>query len=141
MAVTSYRDERLDFDFFADCFLVRSTIFPFSHTYTGVPVCSPSSRARFAERRNERNVASISGVCFTRRGLIDYLPLKSTAVWCPYYRTTPTDPPSARRCLESCVTLRQIDAGRQCYSHCDHLAQLSLLLERQPFPELEDPKI
>ena len=53
--------------------VVRSTIFPFLITYTGVPVAIPSSKARFAARRKARSVSFISRDCELIRRLIDYL--------------------------------------------------------------------
>ena len=64
---------RFDERFVAGWSFVRSTILSPRITYTGVPVAIPSSKARFAARRNARNVSLISRDCGLTRRLIDYL--------------------------------------------------------------------
>jgi len=61
---------------------VRSTIFPFLITYTGVPVAIPSSKARFAARRKAREMSFVSRKCELTRRLINYLALAPVKINC-----------------------------------------------------------
>jgi predicted nucleotidyltransferase len=57
----------------AGCSFVRSTSLPFFITQTGVPVLSPSSKARFAARRKARSTSCASGEGELILPLINYL--------------------------------------------------------------------
>jgi hypothetical protein len=70
---SAFEGDRLALVFLLVGSFVRSTSFPFFMTQTGVPVCSPSSSARFAARRSAREIFAVSRACELSRWPITYL--------------------------------------------------------------------